>query len=246
MDSVLDLSQMLVRLPFLNGTVVAIGVCLTAAIIVIASDRRVLLASMALQYILTGSLFSHVLPWRVAAVKTLAGLFSCLILFVTAWRTGWRPVCLADEVDFDSDIVSYEGGASVRTGYARIPMLAIRVPLRVFAIIMVGLLGLYLYTLYEAASVQAWLPSAPDGVGLAMLQLLCLGLLVTGLTEEPLRAGLGLLTALTGFGIFYSMVEPALAVIGLLAAVQLAVALGTSYLAVLEAHLAGSTNTIPP
>jgi hypothetical protein len=71
--------------------------------------------------------------------------------------------------------------------------------------------------------------------------LLALGLLSLGLSEEPLRAGTGLLTLLTGFELFYVVVEPSLAVVALLAAVEFGVALAVSYLVVLQ-HSAGAAN----
>ena len=47
-------------------------------------------------------------------------------------------------------------------------------------------------------------------------------------------AGLGLLTLLLGFETFYTVIEPSLAVVALMAAVEVAVALAVSYLAALQ------------
>jgi hypothetical protein len=62
---------------------------------------------------------------------------------------------------------------------------------------------------------------------------MALGLLKLGLSEEPLNAGVGLFLLLGGFQLFYFGIEPSLAIVGLLAAVELGVALVVSYLAVL-------------
>jgi hypothetical protein len=65
--------------------------------------------------------------------------------------------------------------------------------------------------------------------------LLCgLGLLSLGLSEEPLRAGLSLLTLLSGFELLYVAVESSLAIVALLAVVDFAVALAVSYLALVN------------
>jgi hypothetical protein len=71
--------------------------------------------------------------------------------------------------------------------------------------------------------------------------LMALGLLNLGLSEEPMRAGTGLLTLMTGFEIFYAAVEPSLAIIALLAAAEFGVALAVSYLTVLQHSHPGET-----
>ena len=101
---------------------------------------------------------------------------------------------------------------------------------------MICLLAFHLQTRYEYPSRQIWLPDAPEGVIFAVLQMVSLGLLVLGLTEDPLHTGLGLLMVLIGFGLFYSLVEPALAVIASLAAIELSVALVCSYLTIIGTY----------
>jgi hypothetical protein len=62
------------------------------------------------------------------------------------------------------------------------------------------------------------------------LILIGIGLLHLGLTAQPLRVVLGLLTVLSGFEILYAAVETATLVAGLLAGVNLGLALVGSYL----------------
>ena len=57
------------------------------------------------------------------------------------------------------------------------------------------------------------------------------GLLVMILTAEPLKAGLGLLTFMAGFELFYAALESSLSVVGLLGIVNLFMALAIAYLA---------------
>ena len=71
-------------------------------------------------------------------------------------------------------------------------------------------------------------------INTAAYSLMALGLLNLGLTEEPINAGMGLLTLLIGFELFYAVLEPALAVVALLAGVQLGIAVAVSYLALLQ------------
>jgi hypothetical protein len=61
------------------------------------------------------------------------------------------------------------------------------------------------------------------------------GLFAIALAREPLKSGIGLLTAMTGFEMFYSSVEQSLVVVGFLGLVNLGIALGISYLTTSQA-----------
>lgn len=75
------------------------------------------------------------------------------------------------------------------------------------------------------------LPEIPLEARLATAISLATGLLVMGISHEnPLTFGSGLLTMLVGFDISYSLVEPSLAVLALMTAVNLGIALNISYL----------------
>jgi hypothetical protein len=58
--------------------------------------------------------------------------------------------------------------------------------------------------------------------------------MLAGFFDEPLRVGIGIMTCLSGFEVIYAAVEPSLAVISLLAGVQLSLALVTGYLSQFE------------
>jgi hypothetical protein len=90
--------------------------------------------------------------------------------------------------------------------------------------------------LYLSGQPNLALPGLDTGsaINSASYLLMALGLLNLGLTEEPMGAGFGLLTLLLGFETFYAAVEPSLAVVALMAAVQVSVALAVSYLAGLQ------------
>ena len=72
------------------------------------------------------------------------------------------------------------------------------------------------------------------GIGLAevagSLILMAMGLLLLGLTVQPLRVVIGLLTVLAGFEILYAAVESSILVAALLALINLGLALVGSYL----------------
>ena len=57
-----------------------------------------------------------------------------------------------------------------------------------------------------------------------------LGLINAALAENPLKVGLGLLSFLAGFELFFTAVEPTLTIVGLLGLTNLILALAISYL----------------
>jgi len=65
---------------------------------------------------------------------------------------------------------------------------------------------------------------------LAIFALVGLGLATFSLTSEPLMAGLGLLTFMSGAELFYSALEQSATTIGLLAVAHLSLALVIAYL----------------
>jgi hypothetical protein len=80
------------------------------------------------------------------------------------------------------------------------------------------------------AMVRLPLPEVTSDVTLACYALVGLGLLLIGLSEEPMQAGIGVLTFLSGFDLFYVALEPSLAVAALIGALNFVIALVTAYL----------------
>jgi hypothetical protein len=77
-----------------------------------------------------------------------------------------------------------------------------------------------------------WIPGITLAQAWGGLILIAMGLLHLGLTAQPLRVVLGLLTVLAGVDIFYAVIESSTLVAGLLAAVNLALSLIGAYLIV--------------
>jgi hypothetical protein len=99
---------------------------------------------------------------------------------------------------------------------------------RILAAIMVWIL------VYTTAPLLAnWIPAQPAILWGGLL-LIGMGLLQLGMSTHPLRAVLGLLTLLSGFEILYAAVEVSVLVTGLLALINLGVALVGSYLVNVE------------
>jgi hypothetical protein len=78
-----------------------------------------------------------------------------------------------------------------------------------------------------------WLPGSSPALIWGALTLVGLGFLHLGMTLQPLRVIIGLLTTLLGFEIFYTVIENSILVAGLLVVVTLGLALTGCYLLIL-------------
>ena len=78
------------------------------------------------------------------------------------------------------------------------------------------------------------LPGLPPSVNTAVFWLILAGLTTLALTEEPIKVGHGLFTALVGFELFYTTLESGLLLTGLWGAINLLIALAIGYLTVVK------------
>jgi hypothetical protein len=186
----------------------AMGVALTGGLLILFDNRRLLILALAVQYLFAGWMAALALPIQVAATKVVAGLMACAILTLTWTALGWR--------------VQEKTTQAIPSGRA----------FRVIAVLLV-------FAAAGGIGRSNWM-MLPGITSLAMLGStlsISFGLLQLGLSEEPTRISVGLLTLLAGFEVAYSAIEPALAVIALLAAVHLGIALVVGYILLLEKGL---------
>jgi uncharacterized MnhB-related membrane protein len=215
---VLTLSEVIARLSFLTASPAVVGLVVTASLIIVVRDWRVSLAALLAQYLLVGFLLTRLITPEVATVKTLIGALICPILYLTARRVRWGRQRSNDEV------------STLPTGREVFP---VSLPFRLLAVVLVGLVASSLLNSYP-------LPEVPRDIGFACYWLALMGLLAMILTTEPLKAGLGLLTFMAGFELFYAALESSLSVVGFLGIVNLFMALAMAYLAsVREAESVG-------
>jgi hypothetical protein len=191
-----------------------LGLLITASLLVITTDWRLSFLALATQYLLAALLLAQIVIWQVVGVKVIVGLLVIAIFVVTG-----------GQVNFGRSLVTGDGQNAPQARF-EFPTNA---PFRVLACAMIIVVAWVIGNRADFA-----LPGLPFGLNIASYLLLALGLLNLGLTEEPMNAGMGLLTVLTGFEILYAGVEQSLAVMGLLAAVNFAVAMAVSYLAFLR------------
>jgi hypothetical protein len=97
---------------------------------------------------------------------------------------------------------------------------------RLFRLAVIGLILIVAYA--GGVGLGDWL-GMPLPAAWGSLLLIGMGLLHTGITDKPFRVIVGLLTALSGFEIIYAAVESSALVTGLLALINLGLALVGAY-----------------
>lgn len=219
MPTIFDLLN---QFDFLRGLPAVYLVLLTAVIIVVAWDWRLTLLALASQYLLAGLLFADVLDPRLLVVKLLNGLFICLILYITARQVNYGRLP-ADLTPIEAAQIEPE--PRVQLGPLTIPTQA---PLRLF---LVMLLVLLIFTVGQRPFLQLpGIAETQSHLNLAIFILVGIGLLGMAIIRAPLLAGMSALMFLTGFELFYSLLEQSLAMLAVLVVVNLVAALTIAYL----------------
>jgi hypothetical protein len=202
------LMDILARLAIVPTTAALLGLAVTAGLIVAVTDWRASVLALAVQYILSGLLLTHVIRPEIAAIKTLTGAMICVVLYVTARRAGWGRLPLDEDEEQPGRFVL---------------ALIQGLPFRVVA----ALMGL---ALAYSAALQMPLANVPLEVSFGVFTLGLMGIFGVALADEPFKGGLSLLTIVTGFDLFYSSVEQSLTIVGFMGAVNFMIALAISYL----------------
>ena len=173
-------------------------------IMVLANRRYLLLVGLLLQYAAVYFLVLPSLGWTISLAKLVAGAISLVILAFS----------LSGQL---------RGGSMGRGDLIDSPLFR-------------G--GVLLLTLTAGWGFgrTGWLQisslSATVEIGATIL--LILGLLMAAFFDEPFRAGLGIMTCLSGFEVVYAGVEPSLAILALLAGLQICLSLVIGYLSQLD------------
>jgi hypothetical protein len=179
-------------------------IAITTQALLLSNNWRFSILSLAAQYLGVFTLVAINWPVEMAVVKVVAGWMACAVLGIAGSEASSEP----------SDVWQKEERAWPSS--------------RLFRLLASSLVFLIVISL--SPRLVDWLPhfSFPQAAGGTLL--ICMGLLHLGMTSQPLRVSVALLTALAGFEILYSVVEASALVAGLLAAVNLGIALAAAYL----------------
>lgn len=178
---------------------------LVGILIVVSNSRRLTVACLVSQYVFMAWLTIPSLGIQVAATKAISGLLASAILTLAMGTTKWP--------NHQTMPRSIPTSRSLRLSAAFLMALAT-----------VGL----------GQSNWMGLPNLSPDLVMGATVLMGFGLLLVGLFDEPIRAGIGLMMTISGFEVMYSAVEPSMAVIALLAAVHMGIAVVVSYFASLD------------
>ena len=201
------LADFIARVSFLAAMPAVAGIFIAAGVLVVSREWRLNVMALTVQYFFVVLLLTRIIRLEVAAVKGLIGWMICMVFYLTERRASALQQSRATEGE----------------EAARRWIMSARASFSLLAGILVSVAA---YT----AALRIPLPEIPSEITLACYLMVGLGLLLIGLREAPMQVGLGLLTFLSGFDLFYVALEPSLAVAGLLGAVSFLIALSTAYL----------------
>ena len=224
------LPEILRQLQFVRADAILLGLLITAGIILIARDWRLLLLALLAQYILIGMVLARLVRPDVAVLNVLIGAFICPILYLSARQVTVNPLSVYDVTQLTNSRKWWSLAAikSFLIGTDRVRGLAATgTAFRVFVTLLIILVTL-------SVSKSFPLPGLRPNVTIGVYWLVLAGLVTLTLTENPLKAGHGLLTALMGFGLFYTTLESSLLLTGLWGTVNLLIALAIGYLTVVK------------
>ena len=175
---------------------------ITSILLLLGRDWRWIVAALALQYVGVFMLVALSWPLEMAVVKVITGWMAGAVLGV---GVAIVPLTRQEEERF------WPSG-------------------RLFRLLAVGLVALVIFS--SSPKIAERLPNVGLEVVLGSLILIGNGLLNLGLTTHPFRVAVGLLTLLSGFEILYAALEVSALVAGLLAGVNLGLALVGAFLMV--------------
>jgi len=214
----------LAQLRNLSALPTFLGLVGTASVIAIVRDWRFSLWALLVQYILVGILHLRMLPPELALIKVLVGVLICPMLY---WAARWVESERAHKAEIERH--------KIATRQGEVPLPPLPWPIQptnwMFRLLAILLLSLVLY----GVSLSFPLPWIAADIAPACTWLALSGVFVLVLTSEPLSAGMGLLTLVSGFGLYYDVMSPGLAGIGVLATIDLLMGLAISYLVVVRA-----------
>jgi hypothetical protein len=175
-------------------------ISLAGVLLLVSADWRLSISVLAVLYVSVFVLVALSWPVEMAVVKLVAGWMSGAVL-------GMALIGLPEE--------------------ARQPT-RMSTATSMFRLVVAGLVLLVAISL--APEMRGWIPEIDLAQAYGGAILIGLGLLHLGLTAHPLRVTLGLLTVLGGFEIWYAAMEASTLVAGLMAVVDLGLALLGAYL----------------
>jgi len=191
---------------------------LTSTALLVFKDWRISILVLAVQYLGVFLVISQVWPFGLAIVKMIAGWISCSVLAIAGVNLFGMPPVRA-MVPFDW----FKGGRQPDASGG--PPLSLGILFGLFAAGLVLIISISIAFQSSRLLGEDYLP-----VLVAGLILIGIGLLQVALYSDPFYISIGLLTIIPGFEILYAIFDSSTLVAGLLAGVNLGIALIGAYL----------------
>ena len=212
---------------------VALTLVAASALLLVVEERRLSMVPLLIQYPLLGPLVGSQIYRPVLFTRVGLGIAVCLILYVTAAH-------VQRELDLlMPPLRSQDTNQPAPTAPASraIDLAGMGLAFRLLVVALGGLVAYGMWRVYPLASV-------PAEVSLSGYWLVSMGLLVALTSIDPLRTGLGVMTAINGFEGIYLHLEQSLVIISLLGLLNILLALGVatcseSWLESLEGEASG-------
>jgi hypothetical protein len=215
--------DLLVQLSNLSAWPMFVGLLFASAVIIVARDWRFWLWALLVQYVLMSVLHLRMLTPELALLKLIVGVLICPMLY---WAARWVEGERLHRADIERQKIAEKGG--------EVPLPPLPWPVRstswAFRLLTVLLLGIVLYSVSQLLP----LPFVDADIATVCIWLWLVGLLILVLTSEPLPGGIGLLTLVSGFELFFDAMSPGLVGMGVFAAIDLLMGLAISYLIVVR------------
>ena len=232
------LPQILSQLQFVSQEAALLGLFITASVILVGRDWRSLILALLIQYILVGLVLARLVRPDIATLKVMIGAFICPILFLSARQVSMRGLPTALSLTNVQPAEQHHRASWWRQSLAIIASLirgrdrrrspaATGFVFRIFVALLMMLVAINL-------SQTIALPGLSPSVNTAVFWLILAGLTTLALTEDPIKVGHGLFTALVGFELFYATLESSLLLTGLWGTINLLIALAIGYLTVVK------------
>lgn len=219
MDAFTDIFAFLAGVPAISMLILA------ALTMFLTSDWRLSLTALLVEYLFLGLALTRFIQAEVAIAKILAGVFVVAMLYLTARRVQ-EARGTPETAESDSRFLG------LHVGWDAGPL---GLPLRLLAVSLISLALIRLFSAFHPPLLpDSGQPLVPVDIAFVAYWLGGMGVLGLIVTGELLRAAPALLTILIGFDLVYASLEPALAVTGLFAALNLLAALAFSYLATIQ------------
>ncbi len=207
----------------LADPLILLGLIFTAAIILLVRSWRYALLALLLQYIFVALLLTTFLSFNVAIVRVVSGVFISIILFITMRQM--------EEADRRTRMDPTDPSLDRATARLYLPQIFhVDFPFRLIAVAFVTV------SIVGASSSMSFL-GIPAYVLFGSLWLISAGILVSVLSRDVARLGLGIMMFTSGFCILEMAIEASLFLYGLLNIADLLLALVVAHLVTLRIEL---------